>query len=397
MPPRVAIIASKPIQHFCPLYRCIGTSGGVHLQVFFASSAGLQPFFDQDFGLSVQWQPGLVDGFDHEFLCGIDGEDASNTHQIRTRLFSRLVQFNPDIVVVYGYAHPVSRAAIWWTKHLGKKLIYISDSERRSKSTRWKLLLKRIALPRILSKVDAFLTVGDCNEAYYSYYGADSFRFFRSPFSVDEDRFRAAIQQRDKLRMEVRQRYRIPEDALVAITVSKLTPNKRIEDAVRAVCSLWKNGLQDRVFLLVAGDGSNRTSCEAIARAMSPDAVRFVGFVPVTELPAHYVASDVLLHPSCIDAHPLAISEAVFCGLPCIVSDRVGSVGPTDDMRPEINGWEFPVGDFAALAHRLSQFASQPDLLRAMSDQSSFIARQRSMDRSLAGFLHAVQFVSPAP
>jgi len=290
----------------------------------------------------------------------------------------------------------VSRAAIRWAGHWHKKLIYISDAEFRSKGVFWKRAFKKAVLPCIFSKMDAFLTVGDCNEAYYSHYGVDRSRFFRSPFPVDEDRIQAALQQRKKLRLEVRRRHKLPEDVLVALTVGKLNARKRPEDAVRAVCSLWQNGMPGRVFLLIAGDGSEREACEGVARAMCREAVEFAGFVPVMELPAYYIASDVLLHPSSKDPHPLAISEAVTCGLPCIVSDRVGSVGPTDDVRSDVNGWEYPVGDFTALASRLGELVLHPELLRVMSEQSFCIARQRSMDRSLSGFLTAVRHVYTA-
>jgi glycosyltransferase involved in cell wall biosynthesis len=117
----------------------------------------------------------------------------------------------------------------------------------------------------------------------------------------------------------------------------------------------------------------------------------------VTELPAHYVASDVLLHPSGADHHPLAISEAITCGLPCIVSDRVGSVGPTDDIRPGINGWEYPVGDYLKLASRIRELVLDPELLRTTSDNSFRIARERGMDQSLRGFLAAVHHICGEP
>jgi len=254
-------------------------------------------------------------------------------------------------------------------------------------------MLKKIILPHTFSKMNAFLTVGDYNEAYYSRYGVDCSRFFRSPFPVDEDRIQDALQQRERLRREVRQRYNLPGDALVALAVGKMTPGKRHEDAVKAVCSLWHSGMHGKVFLLIAGDGATREVCESVAKEMCMEAVRFAGFVQVTELPAHYIASDVLLHPSSADRHPLAISEAVTCGLPCIVSNRVGSVGPTDDVRPGINGWEYSVGDVAALADRLRELAQHPDLLLTMSNQSLSIAQQRNMNRSLSGFLTAVHHV----
>lgn len=392
MPIRVAVVVSQPIQHFCPFYRYIAASGQVTLKVYFASSAGLQPFFDRDFGQSIQWQADLVEGFDHEFLT--DGHSAANSKELSSiqRLPMALAAFNPDAVVVYGYAQPISRAAIRWTKRWQKKLIYISDSELRTRRAWWKIALKRAVLPKIFSKVDAFLTVGDSNESYYAHYGVGRDRLFRSPFPVDLNRLHAALQDKEKLRREIRIRYSLPDDALVALTVGKLTPRKRTVDAVKAVCSLWKSETPRKTFLLAAGDGALKEMCENVAKAVCSDAIRFAGFVPVTDLPAYYVSADMLLHPSSEDPHPLAISEAVTCGLPCIVSDRVGSVGPSDDVRPGVNGWEHAVGDYSSLASRIRLLASSPELLRAMSGESLRIGQQRDMKQSFRGFMAAVHF-----
>src|ERR1022692_3613426 len=386
MLPRVAVVVSHPIQHFCPLYRRIAASGDVCLKVYFASYAGAQPYFDRGFGRIVHWSADLVEGFDHESLSrsdsAVDSDSPSSAH-----FSSRLAEYDPDAVVVYGYGRTISRRAIRWAKRWHKKLLYISDAELRWRSPWWKLALKKVVLPRVFSQFDAFLTVGDCNETYYAHYGVDRSRFFRSPFPVDEDRLQTALQQRKRLRREIRERYELPEDALIALTVGKMTPQKRTGDATMAVCSLWQSGMKGKVFLLVVGDGPDREACERAARVMRAEAVRFAGFVPVTELPAHYVAADVLLHPSSADHHPLAISEAISCGLPCIVSDRVGSVGPTDDIRSGVNGWEYSVGDYSALASRIRELALHPEVLRAMSDESFRIGRERGMDQSLCGFL----------
>jgi glycosyltransferase involved in cell wall biosynthesis len=390
MLPRVAVVVSHPIQHFCPFYRAIARSEAVCLKVYFTSYAGLEPYFDPLFGRTIQWQSDLIDGFDHEFLPGSTATVNPESRMPAAELIPRLAAFNPDAVVVYGYARYISRYAIRWTRRWHKRLLYISDAELRSRRDLWKMVLKKAVLPYLFSKIDAFLTVGDSNEAYYSYYGVDRSRFFRSPFPFDEESLRSAIGQKLRLRQEIRQKHTLPEDALVALTVGKLIPRKRIVDVVRAVCSLWHTGLSGKVFLLVAGDGPERDACETVARAVCPGAIRFAGFVPVTELPAHYVASDVLLHPSSEDPHPLAISEAVACGLPCIVSDRVGSVGPTDDVRPGVNGWEYPMGNFPALACRLRELVVHRELLWAMSDESFCIGRQRGTKQSVDGFLRAV-------
>jgi len=51
------------------------------------------------------------------------------------------------------------------------------------------------------------------------------------------------------------------------------------------------------------------------------------------------------------------VPQALNCGLPCIVSDRVGA---QDLLRPRENGAIFPVGNATALAEELTWWAAYP-------------------------------------
>jgi glycosyltransferase involved in cell wall biosynthesis len=109
----------------------------------------------------------------------------------------------------------------------------------------------------------------------------------------------------------------------------------------------------------------------------------------VDRLPAFYVAADILLHPSAVDAHPLATSEGVYCGLPAVVSDRVGSVGPSDDVRPGENGLAYPYGDIEALEEALRALLP-PSQRNSFSAKSREIGRSRSLEASAQGFVRAL-------
>ena len=76
--------------------------------------------------------------------------------------------------------------------------------------------------------------------------------------------------------------------------------------------------------------------------------------------PKYYAAADIYIHPSSFDPHPLAISEALYCGLPVIASDRLGSIGPTDDVQVDRNGWVFPNGDVEELSKVLAKAIDNP-------------------------------------
>ncbi len=84
--------------------------------------------------------------------------------------------------------------------------------------------------------------------------------------------------------------------------------------------------------------------------------VSFAGFLNQTEITQAYAAGDCLVLPSDYgETWGLVVNEAMVCGLPAIVSDRVGC-GP-DLVEPGVTGAVFPFGDIPALAKQLCDMA----------------------------------------
>ena len=67
--------------------------------------------------------------------------------------------------------------------------------------------------------------------------------------------------------------------------------------------------------------------------------------------------SSVMVLPSLEEGFGLVVPQALDCGCPCIVSDRVGA---KDLIRHRENGSIFPVNDSAALARELAWWAENP-------------------------------------
>jgi glycosyltransferase involved in cell wall biosynthesis len=76
----------------------------------------------------------------------------------------------------------------------------------------------------------------------------------------------------------------------------------------------------------------------------------FHGAVSQRELAEGFRQGSVLVLPSLEEGFGLVVPQALNCGLPCIVSDRVGG---KDLIRHRENGSIFPCGDVAALAEEM--------------------------------------------
>jgi len=82
------------------------------------------------------------------------------------------------------------------------------------------------------------------------------------------------------------------------------------------------------------------------------------GAVGQEQLAAAFHRAAVLALPSWEEGFGLVVPQALNCGLPCVVSDRVGAA---DLIRPRVNGAVFPVGDADALARELDWWLHHPE------------------------------------
>jgi glycosyltransferase involved in cell wall biosynthesis len=113
-------------------------------------------------------------------------------------------------------------------------------------------------------------------------------------------------------------------------------------------------------YLVYAGDGPERSNLEGRATELGiAQRVRFLGFVNQSQLPAAYSAADLFVLPSLFEPFGLVVNEAMLCGLPVAVSDRVGA--KFDLVLPGENGYVFPAGDVEALACILREILPDPE------------------------------------
>jgi teichuronic acid biosynthesis glycosyltransferase TuaC len=92
------------------------------------------------------------------------------------------------------------------------------------------------------------------------------------------------------------------DKGILASTVGRLVPSKRLELAIEAA-----NLIAPRLQLCVVGDGPDTARLRELDRSGN---VRFLGRVTRNEALAWIAASDVLIHPSGVEAAPTVVREA---------------------------------------------------------------------------------------
>jgi glycosyltransferase involved in cell wall biosynthesis len=184
----------------------------------------------------------------------------------------------------------------------------------------------------------------------------------------------------------LRKKWGLEDDTVVFAFSGKFIEKKRPMDFVRAI--LLATQRFSRIQGLMVGDGPLRTACQEFTR--NHDApVRFAGFLNQSEIPSAYAACDVLVLPSDGgETWGLVVNEAMACGRPAIVSDKVGC-GP-DLIIPEQTGARFPLGDIDALVKAMLDMAKDPGRLSAMGMEASKKIQDYSVPAAVEGMVRCV-------
>jgi glycosyltransferase involved in cell wall biosynthesis len=136
-----------------------------------------------------------------------------------------------------------------------------------------------------------------------------------------------AAERRPGAGRAVRRELGLGEEDVVVTMLTVLRPGKGHDVAIAAAAELVER--HPRLRLLLVGDGPARAEVEALAAPLGDRAV-LAGHRD--DVMAVLDATDVLVHPSSIDAFPTALLEAMAAAVP-VVSTRVGGIPEIVDER----------------------------------------------------------------
>ena len=186
--PRLAILATHPIQYHAPWYRGLVADGRLQIKVFYCHQATPEQQATAGFGVPFEWDVPLLDGYEYEFLKNVAANPQTSSFNgldvpsIRESL--RRGEF--DAVLVNGWNYKAAWQTIWAAKQLGLPVLTRGDSHLHTPRSPLKKWAKEISYPLMLRAFDGFLDVGEWSREYFVHYGAPSGRIFHVPHVVDE-------------------------------------------------------------------------------------------------------------------------------------------------------------------------------------------------------------------
>ena len=340
---------------------------------------------------------------DHEVIDGVpvsrvrvDVRSRWSKAAASGRLVARLLRVREqvDLIHLHGISQknvPVSLMA----NVLGKPIVltlHTSGQDEPQAAGAGFLSRRALQSARLILPVSPNL-VRRCEEA-----GLPASAVRLTPNGIDTTRFRpATADERARLRRELHWTDRDP----VIVFVGFFSRDKRPDLLFRAWSALASEARLSKLVYI----GATASSYFEIDRSMAGDiraeAARLgrtddVLFVESThEMERYLRAADVFVLSSAREAHPVALLEAMACGLPVIASRLPGS---TDVIVEDgVNGRLVPPDDEASLRKMLSAVLRDPATSRLMGSRAreTVVARydiRRTAERWLDAYRHVLGY-----
>ena len=247
------------------------------------------------------------------------------------------------------------------------------EAQYEETSETFKRRLRRWAYRQLLRRCDAVVAVSDeVRRALIEFVGTDGARRIivisngvDIPESLDPALLAAA-----------RARYGLLAGDPFVLAVGRFTEQKNFPGLLDAVLLLRRRGVRLRI--MIAGDGPLRAFLERQVDELGlGDQVILPGIVH--DLPELMPGADLFVLPSLWEGLPLALLEAMACGLPVVATQIAGAA---DVVEEGVSGLLVPPGNAAELAQAMATLLADPARRAAYGAAGLEIVRRNySFDR----------------
>ena len=396
---RLAYFVTHPIQYQAPLLRRIAQEPDIDLKVFFSSDISVRGYVDQGFGVHVQWDTPLLEGYNYSFLPVLRaagrGGILSLAGSVNYGIGRKLRTDKFDAVWVHGYNYLTNLEAIRVANSMRIPVLLRAESTLHDRSrSRMKLAIKKLFFKILKPRISAVLSIGDENSEYWKHNFGNEFPQFPFYYTVHNEFFQRACAAASSTREELRAALELSPDRPVILFAAKLVARKRCGDLLDAYLKLSQvNRPEPMPYLLIIGDGEERAQLKSRAKEARPGDVRFLGFRNQSELPRFYDLCDVFVLASVDEPWGLSINEVMNAGRAVIVTTEVGC--QKNLVQHGVNGCVISAGDIDALAESLRTVLATRETMRAMGAESLRIVNQYNFEQNVAGLRQALNAVTP--
>ncbi|MEI7979629.1 MAG: glycosyltransferase family 4 protein [Bacteroidota bacterium] len=264
-----------------------------------------------------------------------------------------------SVVVVYGHNNASFWIAMFAAKYYNKKIILTTDItyiEANSKSRGFMMKLKPAILRYLYNTwANGVFVPSTASQLFLkNVIKIDALKITITPYVVDEE-YITALSNSTNIEF-FRSQIGIANSTFVFIFCAKFIERKKPSDVIKAFSLFAK---EKDVKLIMIGDGPLLKELKelSISEGLN-DKIIFTGFVNYSKLPEYYTSSNCLVFCSEHEPFGLPVNESMLCGIPVIVSDRIGS--RLDLVEENITGWVYTTGYIDELSAKMQYVSSLP-------------------------------------
>ncbi len=289
------------------------------------------------------------------------------------RVFKKINEFNPDIIIMGGFFIPMHLLVLLWSKINGKKVIFYTETLELNRFAihpflfQIKRALRRFTL-MFFRPMDRLFAMGPnvVNQFIELYhYPASKVRLTRYPQDID---MHLQHEKRNKT---------VGENLLI------LFPG-RLEDAYNPLFAIEVFSLliQDfhQVTMRMNAHGSMRKECEDLITVKGlANKIQFIdGIKNWNDLHLIYKHADVLFIPAKNSNGPNTLIEGMASGMGVVISDQILNV--SEYLENGVNGYIEPL-HLTTMKKALANYLLNPSLI----DQHGAISKKNVHERSASG------------
>ncbi len=294
------------------------------------------------------------------------------------KAFVQLWKLTERYYFVWFHCHsPVGAALARMVAYKRKiKIIYTAHGFHFYKGASFKNWLLYYPVEKLFSYwTDVLITV-NIEDYQFARRHLSAKRIYHIPgIGIDISKFKkykdAACITEKRTRKKFCQKYSIPENAVVVLSVGELSRRKNHQAVITALSWLQR---QD-IYYLICGQGEQEGRLKSQAQALGVwQRMRMAGFQ--ADMEEFYYNTDIFVLPSLQEGLSVALMEAMAAGNACVVSDIRGNRELIDDR----GGMRFPSGKLRTLAAALDKLADDENLRQACGSYNQQKIKAYSQD-----------------
>jgi len=232
---------------------------------------------------------------------------------------------NFDIIHVHGHHYPISWIAINAAHKFGIPCIltmhgmYALNPNVIDGRTKIEDYFNKYYFTKILAKTTAVIGTTEIVINYAKKFGKDSIKYFKISNGVNTIQFKENLKRKE----EYRQKYNIGNDKLVILFRGRFEHVKGVIEFAKAAIKIIKN---KNIEIILLGGGPLESSVKEILNGI--DRIHILGWQPLEQIHELYIASDIFVMPSRLEAQGITVIEAMQAGLH-IVYSPIGGIPET--------------------------------------------------------------------